>query len=84
MGPSILPGSKGMLAQLYRAFRGVLTPQQVDESELWQLASLLGLEEEGKSRPIRKRGPIEVADSLPGVKRVTGSRVLAVMPPTNG
>lgn len=41
MSPTVLTGGLGFLAVLYRAFRGVLTPAQVDESELWQLAVLL-------------------------------------------
>lgn len=41
MTPSTLQGGKGFLANLYRAFRGMLTPTQVDACELWQLAVLL-------------------------------------------
>jgi len=37
---SSLPGGYGWLASLYRSFRGILTPSQIDACELWQLAVL--------------------------------------------
>lgn len=40
---SVLDGTGyGWLAGFYRAFRGVLTPAEVDKSELWQLVVLAG------------------------------------------
>lgn len=47
MAPSRLPGGRGFLAQLYRAFRGVLTPNEVDRHSPTQLAILMGLDETG-------------------------------------
>jgi hypothetical protein len=44
--PSSLEGVRGDCAVLYRALRGVLTPAELDELELWQIAVLLGEDEQ--------------------------------------
>ncbi len=48
---SSLPGSLGARAVLYKALAGKLSPSEVDEQELWQLAVLLGVDDRSSAAP---------------------------------
>lgn len=75
MRPSTLDGILGEIAELYRAFFPALTPPQLDAMELWQIAVLMGLDEEPE---LLQGPPIPAPRPDDGGEVASGPRLRAV------
>lgn len=74
---STLVGIRGEIAELYRAFFPAILPLDLDRHELWQIAVLLGLDEE----PELLQGPtvaVVAPQAEPGDPLQSGPRLRRV------
>lgn len=78
MKPSALPGGAGLIAQMERAFAGVMEPYQVRRSSLVTLATLLGMDEDDADGPPipggSPNGPVGPLGGPPPAKATVGGR----------